>query len=916
MNHEFDQRISFQPQQFRDSHEISQGSVYTSDRKGFHQIGKEKNLNVQTNSIRLQQMRDLSAGPVIQSRNQIDYQEQLLMKKRESTPSSATIPFKPIVKSNLHFEELSKKYKFSVNEIKILKSRFDVISKKGILTLQNFKDNLGIMGKDNNFVDRIFKLMDENGTEKAVFEDYLRYLSQLLNGNQNEKAKLSFKILSNGKKIITYEDMYQLVHQVSYLWANMTSTNCTPSKEYIDSIFSIFDYDKDGEVSFDDYYNIYSLETEIFGWFEFLNQSEINIQKMREEYEKYIKNKRKGSNLRQEEPQFQNNENNLSTKIHDIKSKLGDLSKNLIDSLNIIQAERDNITKIYQEQKDLLKQQQDQSQSSSNQIKQMRGPQILSHLPAEKYGDDHPEEDDSHENLILQLQQHQQYYNKMENLEQNFQNDIVRKLKQVLNISQSIRNICNKQEDKDNIGQNIQQCSQQNLYPVSPTKRNVKQLTMKVQPRQLSKKPSQIYSDYSPVIFSSHNKTKSFEQSPYLQNTFDSSPQKEEQQDVRKNLSIYFGHQNWNLVLNMMIGIRQAIVDLYPSEYDKELQDVHFTDYKMYDLYPKRNSGYDVKDTCKFYDYAPKIFERIRSFYGINNEQYRRSIGPENLLGNLIMGNLSNLTEKYSSGKSGSFFYYSYDDQYMLKTIKKEEFDFFRNILKPYYNHVSSQRDTLMIKIYGLHKMEVYKSKNSFEDKYFCVMGNLFRWNRDISIRYDLKGSEYKRSSRTSKNQIIDKSIALKDQDWKEDNRFINVSPEYERYLKKQIEIDTKFFIENQIIDYSLLIGFSDITEQDKEEDQMELQGYFSSQGQQQQQLRFYEKYKGGILSLDKKQILYVGIIDIFTYFGMKKYFEYAIKTTVVNEKVSCVPPKKYGDRFKDFMLKSITSSYLNIQNL
>lgn len=40
---------------------------------------------------------------------------------------------------------------------------------------------------------------------------------------------------------------------------------------------------------------------------------------------------------------------------------------------------------------------------------------------------------------------------------------------------------------------------------------------------------------------------------------------------------------------------------------------------------------------------------------------YLRSIGPENLVGNLLMGNLSNLREKCSSGKSGSFFYYSHD---------------------------------------------------------------------------------------------------------------------------------------------------------------------------------------------------------------------------------------------------------------
>ena len=64
---------------------------------------------------------------------------------------------------------------------------------------------------------------------------------------------------------------------------------------------------------------------------------------------------------------------------------------------------------------------------------------------------------------------------------------------------------------------------------------------------------------------------------------------------------------------------------------------------------------------CKFYDYAPLIFERIRLNYDITNDQYLRSVGPETLIGNLLMGNLCNLSEQCSSGKSGSFFYYSHD---------------------------------------------------------------------------------------------------------------------------------------------------------------------------------------------------------------------------------------------------------------
>lgn len=64
---------------------------------------------------------------------------------------------------------------------------------------------------------------------------------------------------------------------------------------------------------------------------------------------------------------------------------------------------------------------------------------------------------------------------------------------------------------------------------------------------------------------------------------------------------------------------------------------------------------------CKFFDYAPHVFNELRNLFGISKESYLSSIGPENLLSNLLKGNLNTLRELVSSGKSGSFFYYSSD---------------------------------------------------------------------------------------------------------------------------------------------------------------------------------------------------------------------------------------------------------------
>lgn len=44
------------------------------------------------------------------------------------------------------------------------------------------------------------------------------------------------------------------------------------------------------------------------------------------------------------------------------------------------------------------------------------------------------------------------------------------------------------------------------------------------------------------------------------------------------------------------------------------------------------------------------------------------------MFGNLLSGDLKSLSEVCSTGKSGSFFYYSPDGLYTVKTISKNEF--------------------------------------------------------------------------------------------------------------------------------------------------------------------------------------------------------------------------------------------------
>ena len=102
--------------------------------------------------------------------------------------------------------------------------------------------------------------------------------------------------------------------------------------------------------------------------------------------------------------------------------------------------------------------------------------------------------------------------------------------------------------------------------------------------------------------------------------------------DARKNISVFFGHKKWNMVLNMMIGIRTSIKNLYPRPGNSIPDDHEFKFKTRYELVQRRTDKFDIRKACRFYDYAPHAFEDIRKKYGISNSEFLRSCGPENML--------------------------------------------------------------------------------------------------------------------------------------------------------------------------------------------------------------------------------------------------------------------------------------------
>lgn len=102
------------------------------------------------------------------------------------------------------------------------------------------------------------------------------------------------------------------------------------------------------------------------------------------------------------------------------------------------------------------------------------------------------------------------------------------------------------------------------------------------------------------------------------------------------------------------------------------------------------------KHDFKFKDYAPWVFRHLRALFHLDPADYLISLTSHILL-----------SELGSPGKSGSFFYFSRDYRFVIKTVHPAEHRYLRKILRQYYEHVRSNPNTLISQFYGLHRVKM-----------------------------------------------------------------------------------------------------------------------------------------------------------------------------------------------------------------
>ncbi|TMS09868.1 Phosphatidylinositol 4-phosphate 5-kinase type-1 gamma [Larimichthys crocea] len=288
----------------------------------------------------------------------------------------------------------------------------------------------------------------------------------------------------------------------------------------------------------------------------------------------------------------------------------------------------------------------------------------------------------------------------------------------------------------------------------------------------------------------------------------------------------------------------------------------------------------------RFKTYAPVAFRYFRELFGIRPDDYLYSLCNEPLI------------ELTNPGASGSIFYVTRDDEFIIKTVQHKEAEFLQKLLPGYY-------------MCGGKNIRV------------VVMNNILPRSVRMHLKFDLKGSTYKR--RASKKEREKSKPTFKDLDFLSDvPEGLTLDQDTYSALVKTLQRDCLVLESFKIMDYSLLLGVHNKTQAERER---QSQGSPAGGGDEKRRAAQRALYStamesiqgsstcrdtldhddtmGGIPAVSSKGehlLLFIGIIDILQSYRMIKKLEHSWKSLIHDgDTVSVHRPGFYAERFYKF---------------
>lgn len=312
-----------------------------------------------------------------------------------------------------------------------------------------------------------------------------------------------------------------------------------------------------------------------------------------------------------------------------------------------------------------------------------------------------------------------------------------------------------------------------------------------------------------------------------------------------------------------------------------------------------------------------------------------------------------NYIEFIANSKSGQFFFYTYDGKYMIKTQTKEEAKLLREMMPEYLKHLHINPDSLLCRIYGMHRV---KMRFLSSEIHFVIMASVFDTHKPIHVMYDLKGSTL---GRITSAEDCAKGAVQKDLNLIASGRKLRLGAKGSQRLASVLKADVSLLTQLNVMDYSLLIGInesnsayrgkrfstssqalvSDVSrcnnDSNSSDDHTSIQRIVNPEvddmasdadannnndnnddgssnnntvdgNGNSHRSNYFKSYHGGIQSLNRKEVYYMGIIDILQLYNTQKRAETFFKSlTHRKEVLSSVDAKLYGERFLSFVISN-----------
>lgn len=301
-------------------------------------------------------------------------------------------------------------------------------------------------------------------------------------------------------------------------------------------------------------------------------------------------------------------------------------------------------------------------------------------------------------------------------------------------------------------------------------------------------------------------------------------------------------------------------------------------------------------------EYSPDVFAFLRALDGYNNDILRESLNPE---ANRKMV----FKAGESQGKSGSFFFFSKDQRFIIKTMTESDFNAFMRIQKHYFKHVATNDGSLLARVYGVYSVHMEDQK----PVKLIVMENGIRGaTRDSIVGvFDLKGSMVNRIVKGSK---LSATATLKDRNLLKMNQeqiWLRFSQKDRHAILKAMQSDVHLLQKYNLMDYSLLLCIQanpDFKRGKRASNNETTQSVRSRSSVDSDMLRSMRlQFQGSrhkFLSACCQYIYHIGIIDYLQDYNLDKQLENFAKYTVLmkGDGISAVPPPAYSQRFLRFM--------------